>query len=239
METIYIVLLSLLGSGIGTITGFGIATIMTPALLLFLSLPQTLLLVAIIHWFGSIWQLLLFREGLRWRLIVAFGAPGIIASFIGASISLRFPEEALSRTLGGFLIVYVLFILANPHFKLYENMATASAGGASYGFLAGVFGIGGAVRSVFLSAFSLPKAVYIATSGAIALAIDSTRIAAYLAGGSSLEPSILSGLFLFILASLIGSIMGRQVVEGIPQENFRSFIAGFIFLAGLKLAAFP
>jgi uncharacterized membrane protein YfcA len=115
METIYIVLLSLLGSGIGTITGFGIATIMTPALLLFLSVPQTILLVAIIHWLGSIWQLLLFREGLRWRLIVAFGAPGIIASFIGASMSLRIPEGVLSRTLGGFLIVYVLFIFINPH----------------------------------------------------------------------------------------------------------------------------
>jgi uncharacterized membrane protein YfcA len=100
-------------------------------------------------------------------------------------------------------------------------VAIAPAEGASYGFLAGIFGIGGAVRSVFLSAFGLPKAVYIATSGAIAPAIDSMRIAAYLAGGSSLEPSILSGLILFILASLIGSIMGKRVVERIPQENFR------------------
>jgi uncharacterized membrane protein YfcA len=212
---------------------------MTPALLLFLSLPQTLLLVAVIHWFGSIWQLLLFRKGIRWRLILAFGAPGMIASFIGASISLELPEGILSRILGGFLIIYVLFILANPHFKLRESMATASAGGASYGFLAGIFGIGGAVRSIFLSAFDLPKAVYIATSGAIALAIDSTRIAAYIAGGSSLESSILSGLFVFITASLIGAIIGKKVVDRIPQERFRLFIAGFILLAGLKLAIFP
>ena len=150
--------------GIGAMTGFGIATIMTPVLLLFLPLPETLLLVGIIHVFGSLWQVLLFREGIMWRLLLAFGAPGIITSFIGASISLDVPKEILSRALGGFLIIYVLFILVNPRFRLQQRTLTASAGGASYGFLAGIFGIGGAVRGMFLSAFDLPKAVYIATS---------------------------------------------------------------------------
>lgn len=239
MEIAYIASLSMLGSGIGTITGFGLATIMTPVLLLFLSLPETLLLVAIIHWFASTWQLLLFQKGIKWRLILSFGAPGIIASFISASLSLKVPEEILSRALGGFLIIYVLFILTNPHFKLQESITTASAGGACYGFLAGIFGIGGAVRSIFLSAFNLPKAAYIATSGAIALIIDSARIAAYLSGGTRLEPPILLGLLIFIPASLMGSIIGKKVVEIIPQENFRSFIAGFVFLAGLKLVFFP
>ena len=100
MEIVYIALLSILGSGIGAMTGFGIATIMTPVLLLFLPLPETLLLVGIIHVFGSLWQVLLFREGVRWRLLIAFGAPGIITSFVGASISLDVPKEILSRALG-------------------------------------------------------------------------------------------------------------------------------------------
>lgn len=123
--------------------------------------------------FGSLWQVLLFHEGINWRLLLAFGAPGIITSFIGASISLDVPKDVLSRALGGFLIIYVLFILVNPRFRLQQRTFIASAGGASYGFLAGIFGIGGAVRGVFLSAFDLQKAVYIATSGAIALVIDS------------------------------------------------------------------
>jgi uncharacterized membrane protein YfcA len=239
MEMICIAALSMLGSGVGTISGFGMATIMTPGLLLFLSLPQTLLLVAVIHWFGSIWQFMLFRKGIKWRLILAFGIPGIFASIVGASISLRVPEYILSRMLGGILIVYVLIILANPRFKLHESLATASIGGTSYGFLAGIVGIGGAVRSIFLSAYDLHKVVYIATSGAIAFAIDSARIAAYLTGGASLDPSLFLGLLFFILASLLGSIMGKKIVERVPQERFRSFIAGFMFLAGLKLAVFP
>ena len=100
MQIVYIALLSILGSGIGAMTGFGIATIMTPVLLLFLPLPETLLLVGIIHVFGSLWQVLLFREGIMWWLLIAFGAPGIITSFVGASISLDVPKEILSRALG-------------------------------------------------------------------------------------------------------------------------------------------
>ena len=42
-------------------------------------------------------------------------------------------------------------------------------GGALLGFLAGTFGIGVSVRGTFLTAFDLPKAVYISTAGATAM----------------------------------------------------------------------
>ncbi|MHB8103534.1 MAG: hypothetical protein ACYDEF_15535 [Methanosarcina sp.] len=41
-EIIYIALLTLLASIIGTLAGFGISTIMVPILLMVLTLPQTL-----------------------------------------------------------------------------------------------------------------------------------------------------------------------------------------------------
>ncbi|MDD2341139.1 MAG: sulfite exporter TauE/SafE family protein, partial [Methanosarcina sp.] len=63
-EITYIALLTLLASLIGTLAGFGISTIMVPVLLIVLPLPQTLLLVGIIHWFNDIWKLLLFWEGI-------------------------------------------------------------------------------------------------------------------------------------------------------------------------------
>src|SRR5512136_1799330 len=64
-EIVYIALLTLAASIIGTLAGFGISTIMVPILLSIFSLPQTLLLTGIIHWFNDIWKMLLFREGIR------------------------------------------------------------------------------------------------------------------------------------------------------------------------------
>jgi len=238
-EIIYIALLTLLASIIGTLAGFGISTIMVPILLIVLPLPQTLLLVGIIHWLNDIWKMLLFREGIRWKLFLAFGLPGIFASFIGSSLSLKIPREILSRALGIFLIAYVLFIIFNRAFKLSQKLSVAISGGALTGFFAGIFGIGGEINAVALSAFNMDKAVYIATAGAISFVIDSTRIATYIKGGIGIEPAIVSGFLIFIPASLIGAMIGKRGIEKIPQEKFRNVVAVFIFLLGLKLVLFP
>lgn len=238
-EIIYIALLTLLASIIGTLAGFGISTIMVPILLIVLPLPQTLLLVGIIHWFNDIWKMLLFREGIKWKLFLAFGLPAIFASFIGSSLSLKIPREILSRALGIFLIAYVLFIIFNRAFKLSQKLSVAISGGALTGFFAGIFGIGGEINAVALSAFNMDKAVYIATAGAISFVIDSTRIATYIKGGIGIEPAIVSGFLIFIPASLIGAMIGKRGIEKIPQEKFRNVVAVFIFLLGLKLVLFP
>ncbi|MHC1755097.1 MAG: sulfite exporter TauE/SafE family protein [Methanosarcina sp.] len=238
-EIILIALLTLLASLIGTLAGFGISTIMVPILLMVFPLPQTLLLVGIIHWFNDIWKMVLFRKGIRWKLFLAFGLPGIFTSFIGSSLSLRVSQEILLRALGVFLVSYVLFITFNRAFKLSERLSVAVSGGALTGFFAGIFGIGGEINAVALSAFNLEKAVYIATAGAISFMIDSTRIATYIEGGIRLDPEILSGFLIFIPVSLIGAMIGRKGIEKIPQEKFRNFVAVFIFLFGMKLVLFP
>ncbi|AKB33020.1 hypothetical protein MSSAC_1911 [Methanosarcina siciliae C2J] len=76
--------------------------------------------VDIIHRFNDIWKMLLFRKGIKWKLFLAFGLPGIVTSFIGSSLSLRISQEVLSRALGLFLLVYVLVITFNQTFKQYS-----------------------------------------------------------------------------------------------------------------------
>jgi hypothetical protein len=73
----------------------------------------------------------------------------------------------------------------------------------------------------------------------VASLIDSTRIVTYIKGGFGLGPAILSGLLIFIPASFIGVMIGKRLVEKIPQEKFRNVVAIFIFLFGLKLVLLP
>ena len=159
LDIIYIALLTMLASLIGTLAGFGISTIMVPILLTIFPFPQTLLLAGIIHWFNDIWKMILFREGIRWKLFLAFGIPGILASFLGSSLSLSIPREILSRALGMFLIAYVIFIVLNKSFKLSQKLSVANSCGALTGFFAGIFGIGGEINAVELTTFNLEKAV--------------------------------------------------------------------------------
>ena len=233
MEIIYITILTFFASMIGTMTGFGTSTIMVPVFLLFYPISQTLLFVGIIHWFGDLWKILLFRKGLNWKLILGFGLSGILASFIGASLTFEISEKVLMKILGGFLLAYVIFLFLKPDFKLVKNKRNMITGGALSGFFAGIFGVGGAVRATFLTAFDLPKAIYIATAGSIALLIDSTRIITYVGGGARLEPMLLWGMFVFIPVSFLSAKIAKRIISYIPQKSFRLFITIFLALIGL------
>jgi len=96
LDIIYIALLTMLASLIGTLAWFGISTIMVLILLTIFPLSQTLLLAGIIHWFNLSGKLS-YSGGIRWKLFLAFGIPGILASFLGSSLSLsisvRFSRE--------------------------------------------------------------------------------------------------------------------------------------------------
>ena len=239
MDIALIAALTLIASAVGTLTGFGTSTIMVPILASFLPVPQVLLLVGIIHWFGDIWKMLLFRSGVRWRLIFLFGVTGIVATVIGGIVVFRTPEVLLARVLGAFLLAYVLFIFLKGRFKIPETNVTALAGGAAYGFSAGIFGVGGAVRGAFLSAYDLPKSVYIFTAGAIGLAIDSGRIVTYIWQGAALDTALLWGLAIFVPVSFIVAKLAERLVDRIPQERFRSVVAMFLGLVALQLLLFP
>lgn len=235
METPLILGIVIAASCVGTMTGFGTSTIMVPALLLLYPLPQTLLFVGIIHWFGNIWKLILFRKGIQWKLILSFGITGIAATFLGASLVFNISTAVLSRILGSFLIIYVIYLYVRSSFKIKQSLFAGACGGALSGFLAGLFGMGGAVRGLFLTSFDLPKAVYIATAGAIALIIDTTRLTTYFAKGARLPTLLLWGLLLFIPASFLGAKIAQGIVDRIPQKHFRKVVAVFLLLVGIKL----
>jgi uncharacterized membrane protein YfcA len=239
LELIGLVILVLVASSIGTLTGFGTSTIMVPTLLFFFPLPVTLLFAGIIHWFGDIWKMLFFRSGMRWRILLLFGVTGLIASYLGASLVVAVSEDILSRLLGVFLLTYVGWLTFNPTWQLPEQNATALTGGALSGFFAGIFGVGGAVRGAFLAAYNLPKEVYLFTGGAIALVVDSTRLVTYWSQGTRLSEMLLMGVLASIPASFAGAYLAKRMVDRIPQEQFRMLIAAFLALVALKLLLWP
>jgi len=228
-----LILLTLIASTVGTLTGFGTSTIMVPVLSIFLPLPVTLLFVGIIHWFNDIWKIILFKKGFNWKLILLFGIPGIIASFLAAKLPIALPETILERALGLFLVLYVAFLFLKPSWKIKASSSSALLGGTLSGFFSGVFGVGGAVRSSFLTAFNLDKSVFLFTSGVIGLLIDSARIIQYLLSGITLG-FLITALLLCIPASLLGAYIAKKLLDKVSQERFRLYVAAGLFLVGLN-----
>jgi uncharacterized membrane protein YfcA len=238
IEGLLVCLLTLIAAGIGTATGFGTSTVMIPVLSLFMPLPIALLFVGTIHLCSDIWKVLLFKKGLDWKLILYFGLSGIVASFLGASLSFYAEDLPLKRILGAFLILYVVFLFAKRKWALPKTGGTAICGGTLSGLFAGFFGVGGAIRGAFLTAYDLPKEVYIFTSGLIALFIDVTRISRYILGGTRLEQNLLYTLIACIPISFAGAYIAKKFLDRLPQKSFRIFVGVFLGLVGAKLLIF-
>ena len=101
-----------------------------------------------------------------------------------------------------------------------KTQVTAVCGGLLSGLFAGFFGVGGAVRGAFLTAFNLRKEVYVFTSGLIALFIDATRVSRYVWGGTRLEESLLYALAACIPFSFFGAYAAKKSLDRLPQRFF-------------------
>jgi len=134
--------------------------------------------------------------------------------------------------LGLFLIIYAILSWSGK-IKIKTSDTTTLVGGSVSGFFAGLIGTGGALRGAFLTSFQLTKEKYIATSAAIALAVDATRLPIYLKEGY-LDRSLYWFIPVIFFTAIAGSFAGKKIVDKIPQAFFKKCVLVAIFSIGIK-----
>jgi len=233
INVFFLSLLIFVASFVATLAGFGSSTIIIPILSLFLPLPIVLFFTAIIHFIVSLWRFLLSNKTVNWPLVFYFGLTGSVTSFIaGLFVTVR--PEFIVHVLGAFLIWYAFYIIINPQFKIKMNPLVVVTGGAISGFLAGVIGIRGAIKTSFLAAFHLPARVHIATIAVIALMVDISRLTAYWIGGVRLSSHLLLILLFMIPVAFAGVNVAYYFVDRISQRHFRKIVGAFLLIVGIK-----
>jgi uncharacterized membrane protein YfcA len=221
---------------ISTLIGFGSSMIMEP--IFFLALPEhtSFLITAILHGVTGIYRAWLFRHYIDWRLVLSFGIPGVIAAIAGSLALVTLRVAAFGHILGVFLIAYVLFSYIHPHFVMPNTKKTNLVGGLASGFLAGLFGIRGAVQAAFLDSYRLENNVYIGTSAAIACMVDSARLSMYLLEGMRLTHEVLHHLLIFVPCALLGVKVAHYLVPYITPQYLRLAITLALLVVGVLLA---
>jgi len=144
------------------------------------------------------------------------------------------PSVVVKLWLGMFLLCYVGLSVWRPQgVTLPKTPATLVGGGVASGFVAGLIGTGGAIRSMCLMAFGLPRDAYIGTSAAIALVVDATRIPVYV------TEQFIPGRMVPVVVSLIGAAfagawVGRRLVQRVSPVAFQRFVLAMLALMGTR-----
>lgn len=226
------IFLAILAEILGTIGGFGSSIYFVPLAEYFLDFQTVLGITALFHVSSNLTKIGFFRKGIDPKILIYLGIPAVVFVIFGAVLSRYVKKETFELCISILLVILGLALLLFRNLKLNINPLNSITGGALSGFIAGLMGTGGAIRGLVLSAFQLEKEVYIASSAIIDLGVDVSRSIVYVMNGY-VHRDILYLVPLLILVSLIGTYIGKQILNRIPSERFQKMTLILILLIGI------
>ncbi len=229
---VYFILLALLAEILGTVGGFGSSLFFVPIASFFLDFHSVLGITAIFHVSSNLTKIAFFRKGIDKKLVIHIGIPAILFVIIGAYFSKFIKINILEILLALFLIItsIVLFILKNV--KIKTTAKNSIIGGVFSGLVAGLIGTGGAIRGITLASFGLKMETFIATSAFIDLGVDFSRSIVYYTNGY-VHNHDLYLIPILLVVSIVGTYIGKKILEHISEEKFKSIVLTLIFITGI------
>lgn len=228
----FFLLLALLAEIIGTIGGFGSSVFFVPIGNFYFDFYTVLGLTAIFHLSSNLSKIFMFRKGIDKKLLLNIGIPSVIFVIVGGLLSKVLDSTWLEIILGFFLVSFSLLFLIRKEIIVLPTRKNALIGGTLSGFSAGLLGTGGAIRGLTMAAFNLEKSMFIATSAFIDFLIDFTRTFVYYFNGYIHKEELIYLPFL-LLIGLVGTYLGKRILEFIPQDKFRKLSLIFILIIGI------
>jgi uncharacterized protein len=234
MQELWFFGLLLVAEVLGTVGGFGSSMLVMPLAGFFLPFDQALGLTALFHVFSNGAKMMLFRSGLSKKLLLTMGLPAVLGVLLGARLTAFLPAEHMMLVLSGVLVLLSLVFLLAPDLRIEASTRNAALGGGASGLIAGLVGTGGAIRGLALAAFDLEKNVFISTSAWIDMGVDLSRTVVY-AGQGYIHQQVWGYLPGLAVVSLVGSWLGRMVLQRVPQERFRKLV--LVLVMGVALVS--
>jgi uncharacterized membrane protein YfcA len=225
-------LLALLAEIIGTIGGFGSSVYFVPLGNFYFDFYSVLGLTSIFHLSSNLSKIFMFKKGLNKKLLLTIGLPSVVFVIVGGLLSKVLQSSFLEIILGVFLVGFSLLFLIKRKLVVPPNNRNSIIGGSLSGFSAGLLGTGGAIRGLTMAAFNLEKSVFIATSAFIDFMIDLSRTVVYYNNGYIHKHDLIYVPFLFVIG-VLGTWIGKKMLNYIPQEKFKRLSLFFVLLIGV------
>lgn len=223
LTTALFFVVAFLAAIVASLAGFGAATLTIPLLALIIAVKQAIILIAFFHGFSSLFKVVQLRRSVDIRTTLWYGVPAVVTAVVGAYLLDVVAPGVIGLAVGIFLALFAALSLLNISWKPPDNPPVLVTGGIVTGFVTGLIGLGGAIRGAFLFSAGRKKDVYIATSAAIALAIDIARSITYLSRGT-LESRYYWFIPVLLAISFAGTWLGVKVLRWLPESIIKKVV---------------
>ncbi|HEX6138584.1 MAG TPA: sulfite exporter TauE/SafE family protein [Casimicrobiaceae bacterium] len=230
-------LIVLLGYTIFGATGFGSSIISVPGLAHFFPLTFTVPLVTTTDAFAATSTAVRLRRFVAWREFAHLLPAMLIGIAIGATLLLNLPRVPALLALGVFAAGYGAYVLAGPRRLARAPGWLAWPIGVVGGVFSALFGTGGPIYIVFLSARILDKAALRATSVVVVAVSVWIRVALFVATGLLLDAKLLTMVLALLPVMAAGLWLGNRLHHALSGHGVLRLIASLLIVNGIALIA--
>jgi uncharacterized membrane protein YfcA len=229
---ILISLVALAASSLAGVTGFGGAAVLLPALVAVFGVREAIPILTVAQLIGNGSRAWFNRRELDWRVVLWFAIGGVPMAFLGGLLFAKTPLAALTRGLGVFLLLVVVWRHAKPRTQRKFPIQAFAGIGATASFLSALLGSVGPLMAPFFLAYGLVKGAYIGTEALATVVMHVTKLVAYRQTAVLTKSGVLVGLLLAPIM-ILGSFLGKRIVDKLPEKVFVLLIEVVLIVAGL------
>lgn len=224
------------GGTVAAVTGFGIGSLLTPALALQVDARLAVAAVSIPHVVGTAFRFWLLGGRVDRRVLWSFGLTSAAGGLAGALLQKWATTPALMVLFGALLLFSAGAELTGLAQRMrFQGPVAWFAGGAS-GFLGGLVGNQGGIRSAALLGVDLPKHLFVSTATAVGLMVDAARVPVYLWYLHEPIAHLGAWISLATVGVVAGTVLGHRVLVWIPDRWFRRTVALILAALGAAMA---
>ena len=224
-------------SALAAVTGFGGAAVLLPILVLIFGVRDAIPILTVAQLIGNGSRVWFNRSELVLPVVGWFALGGVPAALVGGVLFASAPLSFLKRLLGIFLLGTVAYRHLGKQRSLRLPLRGFAVIGAVFSFLSALLGSVGPIMAPFFLVYGLVKGAYIGTEAFATVVMHVTKLVAY--GGTAILTlqNVAAGLALGPIM-VLGSFIGKKILDRVPERLFVLLIEGTLLVAGLGFLIF-
>jgi uncharacterized membrane protein YfcA len=224
---------ALLASFVGSVTGGGVTVILLPVLVLHFGIQTAMPIVTIALFAASVSRVGVYRHEIAIPVVLWFTLGSLPSTMLGTYLFTVTAPDMLTRILGAFWLVAVvgqrLFIKPLSGFATLWFLPI----GACFGFLTGISVAVATILAPFFLGYGLRKGAYVGTMGLNVFIIQIVKLIVF-GGQHFLSAQVLIDGILLVPFMILGTILGKKLLDRVSESTFVLVIEVVMLLAGLN-----
>lgn len=236
-QLLAVVLASLVGATVKSVTGLGYPLLAVPLLALVIGVEDAVVLIALPNLAANIylcWETREVRgEARDLPVLVGFG---IVGAVIGTIALVSLPEEPLLIALALAIAVFVVNFFRRPDLAMSQRTATrwSPAVGSVIGLLQGAIGVSGPVLASWVHAYRLPPRVFVHSITFIFAVTGAAQIVVLVAQGEFTTDRLVAAAAAAVPVAIV-TPLGVRVRDRLAGPAFERVVLAVLLVSAAAL----